>query len=332
MKYSQGLRNGRALKMARPAVVCLLSAMLAMAACNGSEGTTTPAVAVEWGYEGPGAPESWASLSEEYAACADGEQQSPVDIAGYVEGDAVSASFSYGSDATAVRNDGKFVHVDYAPGSVFSLGQRSFELKSAHLHAPSEHRIDGASFAAELHLVHADADDRLTVAALLFRLGDPSPIAQAILDAAPACRRHRPGRPGAQCRRLRAGRTRLLPVRWLQDHSTLPRAGGVVRDARAKDHFTGAGRQPDVAERRPQQSSCPAHGQPRDNNRRRALGNAISAPIPLMWFDGSPRVGIGCSASKDGGGGRGARGIRTRLCRRVEALKRNERLYALLNP
>ena len=186
LKYSQGLRNGRALKMARPAVVCLLSAMLAMAACNGSEDTTTPAVAVEWGYEGPGAPESWASLSEEYADCADGEQQSPVDIAGYVEGDAAPASFSYGSDATAVRNDGKFVHVDYAPGSAFSLGQRSFELKSAHLHAPSEHRIDGASFAAELHLVHADAEDRLTVAALLFRLGDPSPIAQAILDAAPA--------------------------------------------------------------------------------------------------------------------------------------------------
>ena len=29
-------------------------------------------------------------------------------------------------------------------------------------------------------------EDRLTVAALLFRLGDPSPIAQAILNAAPA--------------------------------------------------------------------------------------------------------------------------------------------------
>ena len=37
-----------------------------------------------------------------------------------------------------------------------------------------------------LHLIHADTDDRLAVAALLFRLGDPSPIVQAILDAAPA--------------------------------------------------------------------------------------------------------------------------------------------------
>ena len=308
MKYPQGLRNGRALKMARLALVCLPAMAFAMAACNGGEDTTTHAVAVEWGYEGPGSPENWASLSEEYADCADGEQQSPVDIAGYVEGDAAPASFSYGSDATAVRNDGKFVHVDYAPGSAFSLGQRSFELKSAHLHAPSEHRIDGASFAAELHLVHADAADRLTVAALLFQAWRSQPDSASDSGCRAGCRRHRPGRPRPQRSPLRSGRTRLLPVRWLQDHSTLPRAGGVVRDARAKDRFAGAGRQPDVAERRSQQSSCPAHGQPRDNNRRRALGNAMLAPIPLMRFDMLTTSGQGRSASKDGSGGYGARG------------------------
>lgn len=186
LKYPQGLRNDRGLKIAGLALVCLPAMMFAIAACNGDEDASTPIVTVEWGYEGPGAPENWFSLSEKYAACANGEQQSPVDIAGYVEGDAVPASFSYGSDATAVRNDGKFVQVDYAQGSTFNLGQRSFELKSAHLHAPSEHRIDGASFAAELHLIHADTDDRLAVVALLFRLGDPSPIVQAILDSAPA--------------------------------------------------------------------------------------------------------------------------------------------------
>ena len=85
-----------------------------------------------------------------------------------------------------MRNDGKAVHVDYAPGSTLSVGRRTFELKSAHIHSPSEHRIDGVSLAAELHLVHADADGHLAIAALLFRLGEPSPMVQAILDAAPA--------------------------------------------------------------------------------------------------------------------------------------------------
>ena len=53
------------------------------------------------------------------------------------------------------------------------------------LHSPSEHRVDGTNFAAELHLVHADADGNLAVVGLLFKLGAHSPVVQAILDAAP---------------------------------------------------------------------------------------------------------------------------------------------------
>ena len=141
---------------------------------------------VEWGYDGPLGPQNWASLAEEYSACGEGKQQSPIDITGYEEGDAGAISFSYGTDATAVRNEGKAVHVDYAPGSTMSVGRRTFELKSAHIHSPSEHLIDGANFSAELHLVHADADGDLAVAGVIFDLGEPSPMVQAILDAAPA--------------------------------------------------------------------------------------------------------------------------------------------------
>ena len=142
--------------------------------------------AVEWGYDGPGAPEHWASLSEEYATCADGQRQSPIDIAGYGGGDAPPISFVYSGDVTAVHNDGRFVQVDFGSGNTLSAGQRTYALKSAHFHSPSEHLVDGASFAAELHLVHADADGNLAVVGMLFRLGEPSPVAQEILDAAPA--------------------------------------------------------------------------------------------------------------------------------------------------
>ena len=147
------LRYNPEMKIAGPVLVCLLSAMFALASCG--DGEQPLADAVEWGYDGPGAPENWASLSEEYATCANGQQQSPVDITGYEETDAEPISFLYDSDAAAVRNDGRFVHIDYAPGSMLSVGKQIFELKSAHLHSPSEHWIDGVSFAAELHLVHA---------------------------------------------------------------------------------------------------------------------------------------------------------------------------------
>ena len=65
------------------------------------------------------------------------------------------------------------------------LGGGEFKLKSAHFHSPSEHMVDGESFAAELHMVHADSDGRLAVVGLLFTLGEPSPVAQSILDDAP---------------------------------------------------------------------------------------------------------------------------------------------------
>ena len=155
-------------------------ALLTGAACDRHD------QAVKWGYDGPGGPEHWASLSEEYATCSDGRQQSPIDIATYERGDAAPLSFSYSVDAKSVRNDGRFVHVDYAAGNALSVGQRTFALKSAHFHSPSEHLIDGASFGAELHLVHADADGNLAVVGLLFTPGTPSPVAQEILDAATA--------------------------------------------------------------------------------------------------------------------------------------------------
>ena len=155
-----------------------MGAMIA-GGCGGGES------AVEWGYSGPGAPENWAALSPEYATCTNGVQQSPIDIAGFTasETDRV-VSFSYVSNAKAVRNDGKFVHVDYAPGNILTVEQRAFTLQSAHFHSPSEHRIDGVSFAAELHLVHADADGNLAVVGLLFAPGIPSPMVQEVLDAA----------------------------------------------------------------------------------------------------------------------------------------------------
>lgn len=140
---------------------------------------------VEWGYSGSSGPGAWASLSAEYAVC-DGRQQSPVDLAGYAPGRRSPLVFSYRTPAEAVRNDGTFVHVDYPAGNSLVSDGRSYDLKSTHVHAPSEHAVDGEAFAAELHLVHADAAGGLAVVGLLFADGEPSPLIQVMLDAAPA--------------------------------------------------------------------------------------------------------------------------------------------------
>ena len=227
------------MKIAGLALVCLLSAVFVLASCG--DGEQQPAAAVEWGYDGPGAPENWAYLSEEYATCTNGQQQSPIDITGYEKADINPISFLYDSDAAAVRNDGRFVHIDYAPGSMLSVGRQIFELKSAHLHSPSEHWVDGVSFAAELHLVHANADGLLVAVGLLFRLGDPSPAVEAILDAAPAASSTVSAGTTLNAGGLRAGQTRLLPVRRLEDDTPVPGTGYLVCDAGAKDYLPRTG-------------------------------------------------------------------------------------------
>ena len=149
-----------------------------MAACSDSS-------PVEWGYSGAGAPEHWPSLSPDFAACANGKQQSPVDITGYVAGDLGPISLALGEVEAVLHNDGRQVRAEYGPGNVSVLGGREFGLKSAHFHSPSEHTVDGESFPAELHLVHADSSGDLAVVGVLFKLGDPNAVVQSILDAAP---------------------------------------------------------------------------------------------------------------------------------------------------
>ncbi len=138
----------------------------------------------EWSYTGSTGPEHWGSLAPEYAPCAEGVQQSPVDITGYEHADAPALSFSYDggvSGAALVRGS---VVVEFAPGSGVTLGDRRYELLSAHAHAPAEHTVDGERFAAELHVVHEDASGEAIVVGVLYRLGDADPVLQAMLGAA----------------------------------------------------------------------------------------------------------------------------------------------------
>ena len=140
---------------------------------------------VDWGYSGPGAPEHWGSLSEEYQTCSLGVEQSPVDIAGHVSGDGAPLAFHYSGAATAARNNGHTVYLDYGPGNVLDVGGQYYELLGIHYHSPGEHQLDGETFAAELHLVHQDDAGNLAVVGLLFRLGAPGTLIQSLLDAAP---------------------------------------------------------------------------------------------------------------------------------------------------
>ena len=139
-----------------------------------------------WGYHGVRGPEHWGELSTAYAACGGGGRQSPIDIDGYgARSGGGPIAFSYAAPATGVHYDGKFVHVDYGAGNTIEVDGETYTLTGAHAHAPSEHRVGGEQFAAEMHLVHSDGDGGLAVVGQLFTLGAASPLLQPMIDEAP---------------------------------------------------------------------------------------------------------------------------------------------------
>lgn len=60
---------------------------------------------------------------------------------------------------------------------------RHFELAQFHFHATSEHTIDGEHFPLEGHFVFRARDGRLAVVGVMYRDGDPNPLADEVLEA-----------------------------------------------------------------------------------------------------------------------------------------------------
>lgn len=70
-----------------------------------------------WGYTGKTAPAHWSALSEEFATCSKGKNQSPVNIQGSLDAELPAIKFSYSTAATEVVNNGHTIQVNIAAGS-----------------------------------------------------------------------------------------------------------------------------------------------------------------------------------------------------------------------
>jgi carbonic anhydrase len=124
-----------------------------------------------WGYSGHEGPEHWGELDASYAACANGKNQSPINLSNFVEAELEPLGFDYGSQSSEILNNGHTVQVNFTPGSTLVVDGRTFELKQVHFHTPSENVIDGKPYAMEAHFVHADPQGNLAVVAVMFDQG-----------------------------------------------------------------------------------------------------------------------------------------------------------------
>ena len=143
------------------------------------------AVKGHWNYAGDGGPRAWARLNPEFAQCARGRRQSPIDIQGGIKVQLEPVAFDYRRGPFRVIDTGRTVQVEVAPGSSIEVMGRRFELVQFHFHRPSEERVDGRAYDMVLHLVHKDLDGRLAVVAVLLERGNAQPVVQAVWNHLP---------------------------------------------------------------------------------------------------------------------------------------------------
>ncbi|WP_243492705.1 carbonic anhydrase [Massilia violaceinigra] len=141
----------------------------------------------EWTYSGKTGPKRWGGIKSDYVVCKTGHAQSPIDI----RTNATTKSaldpilFEYTPSPLKIIDNGHTVQVNYAPGSGISISGVRHELLQFHFHTPSEERINGKQYPLGLHLVHKNADNKLAVVAVLFKLGKENPALTNIFNNLP---------------------------------------------------------------------------------------------------------------------------------------------------
>ncbi len=109
-----------------------------------------------WAYAGPQGPEHWAQLKPEYAACASGERQAPVQIDTRLtlQGPAEPLQLDYHPSSGQVVHTGRTLRVDVAGQNILTVRGDRYQLQHMQFHHPAEMHIDGRTHTMAAHLLH----------------------------------------------------------------------------------------------------------------------------------------------------------------------------------
>jgi carbonic anhydrase len=179
-----------------PAAAASGASPLPAAASSPSERTggrfpTTPIVAAavtaeQWSYDGDTGPEHWGRLRPEWKLCADGKQQSPIDVAGGIAVDLEPPRFDYRPTHFRITDTGRTLKVDVGAGMGVEIRGQRYELEHLQFHRPSVERVGGQASAMTVHFHHRAADGRIAIVAVLLERGEmPHPLVQTLWNSLP---------------------------------------------------------------------------------------------------------------------------------------------------
>jgi len=143
-----------------------------------------PAMPADWGYAGAGGPEHWGRLKPEFALCAKGHRQSPIDLRDGIRVDQPPVDYAWRPSSFGIEDTGRTIRATLL-GSSLSLLGKPYQLVEVHFHHPAEEKIEGRGFEMSAHFVHRAADGRLLVVAVPIARGAENPFIQTLWNYLP---------------------------------------------------------------------------------------------------------------------------------------------------
>lgn len=116
--------------------------------------------------------EHWARLGPDFAACAVGIEQSPIDIdtGQTVVKPLPALQTGYSIIRAPLQRTSLALTLTPPKGQRLMLGKESYELEEIRFHSPSEHTVDFKETGAEVQLVHRDNTGKILILAVLLRI------------------------------------------------------------------------------------------------------------------------------------------------------------------
>ncbi len=140
---------------------------------------------LHWAYDGEGGPANWGKLRNDYATCASGQRQSPIDIRDGIKLGLEAIRFDYKLTQFRIVDNGHTLQVTVGEGLGMHVMGKRYELVQFHFHRPSEERVGGKVYDMVIHLVHKNDEGQLAVVAVLLEKGSEHALIQTLWNNMP---------------------------------------------------------------------------------------------------------------------------------------------------
>lgn len=144
--------------------------------------TASEASTEDWSYSGKTGPTYWSSINKEYALCASGKEQSPVNI-DRVQKKSLPLGINYHNGLFKIEKEQYTVTlIPLNNTNSINLNGTNYPLQAFHFHTPSEHTINGVHSDLEIHFIHEDMKKSVVSISVLVNSGRLNKEFQKIMN------------------------------------------------------------------------------------------------------------------------------------------------------